>query len=205
MKIIQKIAILSLALFFTFSFTTFAQHDGEGRHGRHHSHKERIEKMKQELGLSDAQVEQIKALHEKKREERKADAKANRAEFKAEMDKILTPEQRKKAEALRAEHKDPNKRAEKRIEKWKTELSLTDAQATKVKAALVTRMTKMQSLKEAAGDEKVDKEERKAIKNAFETGLKSILSSDQFTKYEQIKADKKDKHGKGRKHGRDDK
>ncbi|WP_338812289.1 hypothetical protein V9L05_12865 [Bernardetia sp. Wsw4-3y2] len=200
MKIIQKIAILSLALFFAFSVSAFAQKEGEGRHGRHHNHEQRLEKMKEELGLSDAQVEQIKALHEKKKEEAKARSKTNRAEFKAEMDKILTPEQRKKADALRAERKDPNKRAEKHIEKLKSDLSLTDAQATKVKAALVTKMTKMQTLKEAAGDEKVDKEERKAVKTAFETELKSILSSEQFTKYEQIKAEKKGKHGKGGKH-----
>lgn len=212
MKIIQKFAFLSVvfsALFFTFSVSAYSQgHDEE--HGRHHNHEKRLEKMKTELGLSDSQVEQIKALHEKKKEESKslrkeakegneasrAKLKANREAFKAEMDKILTPEQRKKAEALHAEHKDPAKRAEKRIEKLKSELSLTDAQATKVKAALVTKMTKMQALKEAAGEEKVNKTERKAIKTAFETELKSILSTEQFAKYEQIKADKKAKHGK---------
>lgn len=198
MKIIQKIALLSLALFFAFSVSAFAQ-DEEGRHGKHHNHEQKLERMKTELGLSDAQVEQIKALHEKKKETNKAERKAKREEFKAEMDKILTPEQRKKAEALHAERKDPNKRAEKRIEQWKSELSLSDAQATKVKAALVTKMTKMHDLKEKAGDEKADKTERKAIKTAFETELKSILSSEQFTKYEQIKAEKKGKHKKGKK------
>ena len=207
MKRIQKIAILStlaFALLFAFSVSVFAQNH-EGRHGKHHNHEARLEKMKTELGLSDSQVEQIKALHEKKKEESKglrkeakegnkesrAKLKANRAEFKAEMDKILTPEQRKKVEALHAEHKDPNKRAEKRVEKWKSELSLSEAQATKVKAALVTKITKIQALKEAADENKVDKAERKAINTAFETELKSILSSEQFTKYEKIKAEKK--------------
>lgn len=215
MKIIQKTAIfsvLSLALFFVFSISAFAQ-QGEGRHRGHHNHEERLEKMKEELGLSDAQVEQIKALHEKKKaemeklreeakeenKEHRAKMKAHRQEMKTEIDKILTDEQRKKAEALKEEHKDPNKRAEKRTEKWKTELSLTDAQASKVKAALVTKMTKMQALKEAAGEEKVNKEERKAIKTAFETELKSILSKEQFAKYEQIKAEKKAKHKKHKK------
>ncbi len=211
MKIIQKLALLSLALFFAFSVSAFAQEHKEGRHGKHH--KQRLEKMKTELGLSDAQVEQIKELHENKKEEMKglrkeakegneesrAKLKANREAFKAEVDKILTPEQRKKAEVLHAERKDPVKRAEKRVEKWKSELSLSDAQATKVKVALVTKMTKMHQLKEAAGEEKVDKTERKAVKTAFETELKSILSSEQFAKYEQIKAEKKAKHGKHKK------
>lgn len=203
MKIIQKFALLSTlvsALFFAFSISAFAQEHEEGGHGKHHNHEAKLEKMKTELGLSDAQVEQIKALHQKKREQDKTQRKANREAFKAEVDKILTPEQRKKAEALHAEHKDPTKRAEKRVEKWKTELSLSDEQATKVKAALVTKMTKMQALKEADNeDEKANKTERKAIKTAFETELKSILSSEQFAKYEQIKADKKAKHGNHKK------
>lgn len=209
MKITQKLAIAAFALFFAFSSSAFAQEEGHG-HKKGHNHEQKLEKMKAELGLSDTQVEQIKVLHEKKKEETKdlrkqakegneesrAKLKANREELKAEVDKILTPEQRKKAEILHAERKNPTNRAEKRVEKWKSDLSLSDAQAIKVKAALVTKMTKMEALKEKAGDEKVDKTERKTIQTAFETELKSILSAEQFTKYEQIKADKKEKHGK---------
>ncbi len=212
MKNIQKIAFLAFALFFAFSISVFAQkHDG-----KHHNHKERLEKMKTELGLSDSQVEQIKAIHQKNKEESKklrkeakegneesrAKLKANRAETKAEVAQILTPEQRKKAEALKTERKDPKNRAEKHAEKMKSELSLSDAQTTKVKAALVTKMTKMHDLREKAGDEKIDKTERKALKTAFETELKSILSEEQFIKYETIKTEKKakhKKHGKGKK------
>lgn len=207
MKNIQKIAFLALVLFFAFSVSTFAQ--GQGKH-KHHNKQEKLEKMKQELGLSEAQVEQMKALYQTQKEDNKelrkeakegneesrAKWKANRMEFKAEIDKILTPEQRKKAEALKAEHRDPANKAEKRVQKWKTELSLTDAQAIKVKAALVTKITKMQTLREKAGENKVDKTEQKAIKTAFETELKTILSSEQFSSYEQIKKDKKANHKK---------
>ncbi len=209
MKNIQKIAVLSLfafVLFFSFSVSTFAQKEN----GKHHNQKEKLEKMKTELGLSDSQVEQIKSIYSSNKEENKglrksakegneesrAKLKENRKELKTEIDKILTPEQRKKAEALKAERKNPEKRAEKRVEKWKSELSLNDAQTAKVKTALVTKMTKMQALKEAAGEQKVDKSERKAINVAFETELKSILSNEQFVKYEQLKAEKKAKHGK---------
>lgn len=206
MKNIQKIAFLAFALFFAFSVSTFAQ----GRGGKHHNQEQKLEKMKTELGLSDSQVEQIKTIYTSNKEqnkglrqeakngneESKAKLKANRTAMKAEVNKILTPEQLKKAEALKAERKNPANRAEKHVQKMKTELSLSDTQTPKVKAALVTKMTKMQALKEKAGDAKVDKTERKAVKTAFETELKSILSSEQFTKYEQIKADKKAKHGK---------
>lgn len=65
--------------------------------------------MKQELNLTDAQVAQLKALHESKAAERKqemATKKIDRAqkmkENEAEMQKILTPEQYKKFQELKA-------------------------------------------------------------------------------------------------------
>ncbi len=200
MKNIQKLilsSVLVFALLFVFLVSSFAQEHEKGKH--HHNKKERLEKMKTELELSNAQVEQIKALHQKKKEESNTQRKENRAEFKAEMDKILTPEQRKKAEALKAERKNPESRAEKRVEKWKTELSLNDAQTAKVKTALITRMTKMKALKEAAGEERIDKTEVEKLKTAFETELKSILSDEQFANYQEIKTDRKAKRGENRK------
>ena len=205
MRTIQKFIFSLVALFFAFSISSFAQ--GQKKH---HNHEQKLERMKAELGLSDSQAEQIKILYQSKRQETKglrqeakqgneesrAKLKANRAELKAEVDKILTPEQRKKAKALRAEHKNPENRAERRVEKWKLDLSLTNAQTEKVKAALVTKITKIQFLKEAAGNEKVDKTKRKAIKTIFETELKSILSNEQFDKYEELKVERKAKHSK---------
>ncbi|MGZ5262454.1 MAG: hypothetical protein ACXWCF_01545, partial [Kaistella sp.] len=78
--------------------------------------QKRVEKMKMmqtELNLSNAQVAQIKALHDKKMAERKQNApqmqaerkakmaamKAKREQWNAEMRQILTPEQYKKWEA----------------------------------------------------------------------------------------------------------
>lgn len=65
--------------------------------------------MKQELNLTDAQVAQIKTLHEKKAAERKAEMTAKKEdrmkkmkENEAEMQKILTPEQYKKFQELKA-------------------------------------------------------------------------------------------------------
>ncbi|WP_312766619.1 hypothetical protein [Epilithonimonas sp.] len=70
---------------------------------------ERLQQMKQELNLTDAQVAQIKALHESKAAERKQEMTAKKEdrmqkmkENEAEMQKILTPEQFKKFQELKA-------------------------------------------------------------------------------------------------------
>jgi len=70
---------------------------------------ERLQKMKQELNLSDAQVAQIKALHERKAAERKQEMLAKKEDRmkmmkdnEADMQKILTPEQYKKFQELKA-------------------------------------------------------------------------------------------------------
>lgn len=70
---------------------------------------ERLQKMKQELNLSDAQVAQIKALHEQKAAERKQEMLAKKEDRmkmmkdnEADMQKILTPEQYKKFQELKA-------------------------------------------------------------------------------------------------------
>ncbi len=81
---------------------------------------EKMQKMKADLGLSDDQVAKIKALQDKKMEERKANApqlqaeraakaeqfKAKKEQYKAEMKAILTPEQYQKWEAKKHEGQD---------------------------------------------------------------------------------------------------
>ncbi|MNT79922.1 periplasmic repressor CpxP [compost metagenome] len=65
--------------------------------------------MKQELNLTDAQVLQLKTLHEKKAVERKADFDTKKGdrmqkmkENEAEMQKILTPDQFNKYKEMKA-------------------------------------------------------------------------------------------------------
>jgi len=65
--------------------------------------------MKQELNLTDAQVAQIKALHEQKAAERKQEMTAKKEDRmqkmkqnEADMQKILTPDQYKKFQEMKA-------------------------------------------------------------------------------------------------------
>ncbi|WP_313598337.1 hypothetical protein [Epilithonimonas vandammei] len=101
-KLILSAAFLGLGVF------GFAQTTAKTDHSQKKA--ERLQQMKQELNLTDAQVAQLKALHESKAAERKqemATKKMDRAqkmkENEAEMQKILTPEQYKKFQELKAE------------------------------------------------------------------------------------------------------
>lgn len=101
-KLILSAAFLGLGVF------GFAQQTKTS--GEHMQKKaEHLQKMKQELNLTDAQVGQLKALHEKKAAERKADFDAKKGdrmqkmkENEAEMQKILTPDQFKKYQEMKA-------------------------------------------------------------------------------------------------------
>ena len=102
-KLILSAAFLGLGVF------GFAQ-QSKSISGDHIQKKaEHLQKMKQELNLTDAQVLQLKALHEKKAVERKADFAAKKEDRmqkmkqnEAEMQKILTPEQFKKFQQMKA-------------------------------------------------------------------------------------------------------
>ena len=102
-KLILSAAFLGLGVF------GFAQTTSDRKGDFEQKKAARMQEMKQELNLTDAQVAQIKALHESKAAERKqemATKKIDRAqkmkENEAEMQKILTPEQYKKFQELKA-------------------------------------------------------------------------------------------------------
>ncbi|WP_379968929.1 hypothetical protein [Epilithonimonas sp. UC225_85] len=100
-KLILSAAFLGLGVF-GFAQQT-AKVDMEQKKAEH------MQKLKQELNLTDAQVAQLKALHESKAAERKQDMSTKKQdrmqkmkENEAEMQKILTPEQYKKFQDLKA-------------------------------------------------------------------------------------------------------
>ncbi|MDP9956527.1 Spy/CpxP family protein refolding chaperone [Epilithonimonas hungarica] len=102
-KLILSAAFLGLGVF------GFAQTTQDRKANFEQKKAEHLQKMKQELNLTDAQVAQIKALHESKAAERKQEMTAKKEdrmqkmkENEAEMQKILTPEQFKKFQELKA-------------------------------------------------------------------------------------------------------
>lgn len=115
MKLKQWVLIVGIGLS---SLPLSAQHD-EGRQGKHqgdHPKGDRMEQMRQDLNLTDAQVAQISAIHKQYRPERKAlkDAElkdpaleARRKQLcedeQAAVKAVLTPEQQARFEALKAQ------------------------------------------------------------------------------------------------------
>jgi periplasmic protein CpxP/Spy len=102
-KLFLTAAFLGLGVF------GFAQTTPDRKADFEQKKAERMQKMKQELNLTDAQVAQIKALHEQKAAERKQDMAAKREDRmkmmkdnEAEMQKILTPDQFKKFQEMKA-------------------------------------------------------------------------------------------------------
>ena len=95
--------------------------------------------------------------------------------------------------------KTPEEAANKRADKLKTELGLSDDQRAKVYAAILDRVTKVRAIKaKYPSDKKAARKEIKPINDAFDTTIKSILTAEQVTKWEALKAKGKEKR-KGKK------
>lgn len=108
--------------------------------------------------------------------------------------------------------KTPEERADKYADKMQKDLGLTAEQRNKVRDLALTRAKKMDELRDKykgkEGDKQVWKDERKKARDEFHAGMKSVLSPEQFAKWEaqrKKQADKKatkPKGGKGKAKGK---
>ena len=124
-KLILSAAFLGLGVF---GFAQQAQ--SEGRANFAQKQEERLQKMKTELNLTDAQVAQFKELYAKKAADRKQNADAQRMDRmqrmkqnEEDMQKILTPEQYKKFQEMKA----------KKMEEMRSNFEKRKAETTTVK------------------------------------------------------------------------
>lgn len=126
----MKKLVLGIAILGGMAFA-IAQDSGNFSTHREHCHKkegkklpskaEKLERMKKDLGLTDAQIEKIQALHNKEekarvvqREQNKAKKEARFEENRKEMKSILTPEQYKKWEEQMTKRKNKKMKREPR-------------------------------------------------------------------------------------------
>lgn len=97
--------------------------------------------------------------------------------------------------------KTPEERAKAISEKWQKELGLTDEQKQKFYDAKLGQLQKRKDiLAKNNGDKKAAQAELKSNKEAFVSTVKSILSPEQYTKWEQKRkemADKRKQQGQG--------
>jgi len=94
--------------------------------------------------------------------------------------------------------KTPEQRAQHQTVKLQKQLKLTADQSAKIKVILLTRATKVDSLKQIAanGNRKAIKGKRKAIGQTTDQQLKSVLTATQQKNYEAWKAARKEKAAK---------
>ena len=132
-------------------------------------------------------------------EDKKTQIKDAKKASKEQFNKILTEEQLTKLKELKEEHKnmDPQKKADKMTKHMTEELELTDDQVERVKVLNLKVAEKIKAIKE---DETMSKEKKKEfIKGNMKDHknvMKSILTADQFVKFEEMSEKMKSKHEK---------
>lgn len=96
--------------------------------------------------------------------------------------------------------KTPEQKAEKMAKKMQEKLSLSDAQYKSVYDLALNTINQRASLKANGSDKETRRAEMKSLMEKQESQLKTILSSDQWTKWESLKSEMKKKHkdGKGK-------
>jgi Spy/CpxP family protein refolding chaperone len=110
-------------------------------------------------------------------------------ERKANMERILTTEQKSKITAMKAERKAKNdERSAKRFDKMKTSLSLSDEQVNKLQAqrsAMQTRAEKIKNNEALSMEQK--KEQLMALRTEAKEQQTKILTPEQLKKREEMK------------------
>jgi len=211
----KKILALTLA-FSAIVFSADAQHQrtikkDKNKMERHEGHMGERKDMMQDLNLSDAQKNQLRASREEykiKMEQLKAQGltgtefaerrKALAQEQKAKMQAILTAEQRAKIATQKNEIHHKGKHDGKHAEKGKMikeKLSLSDDQAAKLKA----QHSNLKSQKAAIKNDntlsaEAKKEKMKALKGEAKSYTNNILTPEQIKKMETLKKEHKNKN-----------
>lgn len=215
MKIIQKILLATL-LFTVAAVGLQAQKGQQRQHDPEKRAEHMTQRMTENLGLSDQQSAQVKAIHlkyakqmaenhqqagEGQRPDREAMKAMREAQF-AEIKPLLTPDQLTKLEAMKAEraekygkgHRgagrdiDPAERAKHATERMTETLQLTDEQARKVEAIhLDFGKKKQELLQQHQGDQKAARGEMKKLRDEKKTALQSVLTEAQFKQWEEGK------------------
>lgn len=202
----MKKLLIPIIAIFALTVTATAQ-DKMGKKGHHQKHQKGM--MAKQLNLTDVQKNQAKTINEDSRKkmqdlnknesltvkemrDRKAAIKKER---KTKMDGLLTADQKTKRTQINAEQKvKKEERYAKHIDKMKTNLNLSDAQVTKLKAQRSGLQEKAEKIK---NNESLSREQKKeqmmALKSEAKDQHKKIFTPEQLKKREEMKKNRGDK------------
>lgn len=174
----------------------------QGQNGRRQHRSEFAERMKSRLSLTEEQYASIKKADESyrskietMRQDNKTDQQLKRTELRnlrqqrrEEIGKILTAEQkaewRKITDEKRNQKGTRNQEQNERIDDLRKSLSLNDEQVTKIKQLHYERSKEIRSEKVDGQSKEQTKEARKVSREKYHTAMKSILTPEQFTKWQ---------------------
>ncbi len=119
----------------------------------------------------------------------KAKMEAQRKDYRAKMQSILTDDQKAQLEKSREERKVKfQQRAKERGEKMKAELGLTDEQAAKLKSNREAMTSQLKAIRENSSlTDDFKKEQAKELIKKQREEMKSILTEEQLKKWDEQK------------------
>jgi len=179
--------------------TTHMHHtkSGYGMHRHHHSD------IMMKLNLTAAQKEQAKVLNTDYKNQLKdlekneaitlKDYRAKKAsleqERKSKFQDILTPEQKNTiAKAKKESSEKTEMMAQKRLEKMKTDLNLTDEQVAKIKEQRESSTAQAKAIRENSSlTEEQKKEQFRNLMKSRQESINSILTAEQLKKKEEMR------------------
>jgi hypothetical protein len=167
------------------------------------------DRMKSVVALNDQQYSKIKSIEEQyqqkhlelrkdttNREQKRGSLENLRKERRKEIEAVLTPDQKSKWTAYKAEQKVQRKEQreahhKKMEEEMRTKLSLTDDQQTKLREAQKEFKSQARSAKTSVKSPEENRAAMKSLREQHETKVKSILSADQYDKWKEIKKERR--------------
>jgi Spy/CpxP family protein refolding chaperone len=210
----MKSIFLSLIAITTISFSAKAQENNTGKtenvkeqrkEYKHEHHRFHHQQMAEKLNLTGEQKQKLESINadfknrveelkkenitqQELKEKRQTLAKERTEKVQA----LLTPEQKTQIEQFRKEGKgDRSMNSGKRLGKMKSTLDLTDEQVAKLKAQKESFKSKAEAIKNnesLTADQK--KDQLKVLRDEKRNSFKSILTSDQLKKLEEMKHDR---------------
>jgi len=216
-KKMKKTILIAFAAMLTLA--TYAQQPGKQMHGRGEGPgmgqgRQEMDKMKQELNLTEAQQKQMETLHEDFRAKMKAlhenesiTVKEQRdrmyklgQEHRTAMQKVLTAEQKQKMTAMREDQaKKMQEKQGQHMEKVASDLKLTDAQKSQLKQIHEKHIATVKTVRD---NESLDRTARQTtMKNLMEQhklDMQKVLSKEQYAQWEKMKQDQYGKGGPGK-------
>jgi periplasmic protein CpxP/Spy len=202
----MKKILLTATVITLMGFAVQAQQKMDGPRPFHRQMHHRFTDLSKQLNFTDAQKQQFKSINQDFHQKMAAlnknedipvrEWKQKKADLikdhKSAFQNMLTPEQKTKLKEMRQTASAKfHQRSEKRLEKMKTQLNLSDDQVAKIKNISQDFRSQLKTIRENTAMDPTDKRSQIiALANQQRKDFKSVLTSEQVDKWEQWRKDR---------------